>query len=291
MAEYVYPTDYAHTPGDHDGSFDGHLARGSVNPGVDFPVGRGANVRATRAGRVRVVFDSTRGSGGRYVELGLDNGVITQDLHLSEILVTSGEEVEQGEVIALSGGSANGSETGVGDHLHHSHIDKGVRRDFLLVIAGGGSGDGSSAGSAGGYDVGTIQTRLGVHGYPTAIDGSFGPDTIAKLRGFQTAVGVAVDGIVGPITWAKLNETPVTAPTPAPAPAPSSHAVVQRGDESDTVRHLQGVLNRDYPAYSSLTVDGSFGPATEAVVREFQARAGLVVDGVVGSATWGALGE
>jgi len=39
----------------------------------------------------------------------------------------------------------------------------------------------------------------GVH-----VDGSFGIQTEAFVRGFQTAVGTASDGIVGPITWRAL---------------------------------------------------------------------------------------
>jgi peptidoglycan hydrolase-like protein with peptidoglycan-binding domain len=38
-----------------------------------------------------------------------------------------------------------------------------------------------------------------------------------------------------------------------------------------------------------LVVDGVFGPATEAAVKEFQQGAGLVVDGTVGPQTWAAL--
>ena len=36
------------------------------------------------------------------------------------------------------------------------------------------------------------------------IDGIFGPQTEAAVRGFQQALGIAVDGIVGPITWRAL---------------------------------------------------------------------------------------
>jgi hypothetical protein len=78
---------------------------------------------------------------------------------------------------------------------------------------------------------------------------------------------------------------------PAPTPAPSSgRPTIRRGSTGETVRFLQEFLNRVYPAYSRLVVDGDFGPATESVVRNFQGRSNLVTDGVVGPATWRALG-
>lgn len=66
--------------------------------------------------------------------------------------------------------------------------------------------------------------------------------------------------------------------------------ILRPGDSNDLVRLLQARLNRDYPLYSNLTVDGIYGPRTTAVVREFQRRAGLVADGIAGPATLGRLG-
>jgi hypothetical protein len=76
-------------------------------------------------------------------------------------------------------------------------------------------------------------------------------------------------------------------PAPAPGLAPPT---LRRGATGDWVRKLQDHMNRVYPAYAKLQVDGVFGAQTESVVHEFQRRANLVSDGVVGAATWHALG-
>ena len=49
----------------------------------------------------------------------------------------------------------------------------------------------------------------------------------------------------------------------------------------DFVKQLQTMLG--------LTVDGTFGPETEATVRAFQRDHGLVPDGIVGPKTWAQL--
>jgi peptidoglycan hydrolase-like protein with peptidoglycan-binding domain len=62
---------------------------------------------------------------------------------------------------------------------------------------------------------------------------------------------------------------------------------ISEGATGDVVRRLQRALRRT--PNLSLTVDGNFGPLTQAAVEEFQQGAGLVVDGVVGPLTWNAL--
>lgn len=82
-------------------------------------------------------------------------------------------------------------------------------------------------------------------------------------------------------------------PSPAPAAAPAASGeqpTIRLGSTGPAVTLLQETLNRDYPLYSHLVVDGDFGPATLGVVREFQARDRITVDGVVGPQTWKALG-
>jgi len=59
------------------------------------------------------------------------------------------------------------------------------------------------------------------------------------------------------------------------------------GATGEAVRRLQRALRRT--PNLGLTVDGVFGPQTEAAVKDFQAGAGLGADGIVGPATWNAL--
>lgn len=59
------------------------------------------------------------------------------------------------------------------------------------------------------------------------------------------------------------------------------------GATGDAVRRVQRALRRT--PNLGLLVDGVFGPATEAAVRNFQQGASLVVDGLVGPLTWAAL--
>ena len=62
--------------------------------------------------------------------------------------------------------------------------------------------------------------------------------------------------------------------------------LVREGEQQHPVKTLQYLLRA---RGHGLTVDGAFGPVTEAAVRGFQQQKGLAVDGVVGPATWSAL--
>jgi peptidoglycan hydrolase-like protein with peptidoglycan-binding domain len=62
--------------------------------------------------------------------------------------------------------------------------------------------------------------------------------------------------------------------------------LVKRGSQGHPVPALQYLLRaRGHP----VTVDGIFGPKTEAAVRGFQTADQITVDGIVGPQTWGAL--
>ncbi|QCW51787.1 peptidase M15 [Nocardioides dongxiaopingii] len=60
---------------------------------------------------------------------------------------------------------------------------------------------------ASGADVAELQVRVaGWAGYGVnmGIDGSYGPQTVAAVRNFQSAHGLGPDGVAGPATYAKI---------------------------------------------------------------------------------------
>lgn len=77
--------------------------------------------------------------------------------------------------------------------------------------------------------------------------------------------------------------TPGTA-TPPAAPGPSAVELLSTGARGAQVSSLQEALNKA-GATPPLTVDGDFGPRTEAAVKQFQERSGLRADGVYGPQT------
>jgi peptidoglycan hydrolase-like protein with peptidoglycan-binding domain len=70
------------------------------------------------------------------------------------------------------------------------------------------------------------------------------------------------------------------------AGALSPWPLVQQGDQDHPVRTLQYLLRA---RGHTVTVDGIFGPRTDAAVRAFQQERSLAVDGIVGPHTWRAL--
>ena len=72
-----------------------------------------------------------------------------------------------------------------------------------------------------GHDVRVLQDFLTRDGFPTAVDGGFGPATRTAVRRFQAAAGLTASGTVGPKTVAALRRGAASAAT-APAVVPTS---------------------------------------------------------------------
>ncbi|WP_229406759.1 M23 family metallopeptidase [Micromonospora sp. NBRC 110038] len=92
----------------------------SGEPGTDYAVGTGTPVMAAANGTIRSVKTDTSTATGRVVGMAHDDGNYTRHLHLSSIAVSTGQRVSRGQTIAYSGASANGSDYGVGPHVHTS---------------------------------------------------------------------------------------------------------------------------------------------------------------------------
>ncbi len=163
--------------------------------------------------------------------------------------------------------------------------------------------------------VGTV-LRLGSRGQAVAVlqqalggiaaDGSFGPATETRVKQYQRSIGSQQTGVVGSTVWKALiagagstgsgsgagsgtgTGTAGSGSTSTP-PAPTSASLAEYvgttlrlGSRGEAVRALQSALG-------GLTVDGSFGPATETQVKRFQRSIGSQQTGVVGRTVWNAL--
>lgn len=137
-----------------------------------------------------------------------------------------------------------------------------------------------------------------------AIDGTYGPATVAATMAFQKEKKLTQDGKVGPKTLAAAiaHVLPAAAAKPAAVPAPAAAAkpaaapapaatvptaprALKRGLSGDDVKAWQTFLRSQGSAYSVVTADGQFGAQTEESTKGWQRSKGLAVDGVVGPET------
>ncbi|WP_176697224.1 M23 family metallopeptidase [Microbacterium sp. 3J1] len=103
-------------------TWQGHRNRKppSGEPGTDYAVAIGTPIRAATAGVIVDRKDTTDSATGRYIALRADDGNYIRYLHLASSTVRNGTRVSRGQVIAYSGASGFGSETGYGSHVHVS---------------------------------------------------------------------------------------------------------------------------------------------------------------------------
>ena len=117
------------------------------------------------------------------------------------------------------------------------------------------------------------QQRLKDLGYMTTTpDGSYGGDTAAAVKQFQSRNDLIVDGYLGPSTRIALNSSEAQ---------PNGLTL---GEQSESVTRIQQLLNK-YGYLSSANITGYYGEVTEKAVKSFQSNNGLSADGSVGQMT------
>lgn len=131
----------------------------------------------------------------------------------------------------------------------------------------------------------------GTPGAGTATSSEAGVSTTSGATSSEPATTAAGATSTPPTSAAATTSTP--APTTlAPSTTTACRTMtdpaggVRLGDCGPAVEQIQSYLiSKGF----SIAMDGRFGPATDAAVREFQTGSGLEVDGIVGPMTWMAL--
>lgn len=135
--------------------------------------------------------------------------------------------------------------------------------------------------------------------YP--VDGIFGEQTERSVISFQRIFNLTPDGIIGKATWYQMVRLYVGVNDLAELESQGQtfyrvnwqgSETLQEGNTGQNVRQLQYMLQvvSDYiSTVPAVTIDGIFGPATQAAVIAYQRHAGLTPDGIVGTNTWQSL--
>jgi hypothetical protein len=274
----------------------------SREPGTDYGVAYGTSIFAAEDGIVTLVDHTTAGADGRRLSIALNDGQMTSDIHLSKILVNSGQKVKRGDLVAKSGASAWGKEWGVGAHVHrtlfptHDHIFGTTKTlDFELFV--GADNDGSGLVYV--QDVANRQTFLTVaQGEKLVIDGLLGDATRAAIKRYQTYLkgrgwyDGAIDGDWGAGTQAAHDKRYAEWAAPHAAPAPQVRNVTL--DDLGSLGNVEG-LQKIARLYLAQTVDNRWGAKSKEGLQRFlnQNYGGSLVAwlrskwGYVGNEQWG----
>ena len=129
-------------------------------------------------------------------------------------------------------------------------------------------------------------------------DGVFSYDTEEAVKEFQRIFDLTPDGVVGKATWYKtqliynavkrLNEldSEGISLSEVSDQYPEGLSPGDRGVEVANLQYLIDYLSAFYNTIPSLTIDGIYGPSTEAAIRAIQSTFSLPVTGTLDLDTW-----
>ena len=126
----VYPLVYDRVSGKFGKRKHPIYKRVRHHSGIDLAAPKGAHVRAVTKGKV--IYADTYGGFGKLVTIYHGSGFTSLYGHLSELLVSIGEEVDAGEVIGKVGSTGNST----GPHLHFEWREEGKAVDPLTILPG-----------------------------------------------------------------------------------------------------------------------------------------------------------
>lgn len=144
-----------------------------------------------------------------------------------------------------------------------------------------------------------LQDALTAVGFPARADGDYGPGTTRAVAALQASLGVAPTGVVDAETLVRLNLRLVEAGhapldlSPRARVRPDAVLAMKNGANADDNRAVQAALSTLAAHFGEdawrVSVDGQFGPRTEAAVSALQRRWYLPETGIVDGATVDAL--
>ena len=101
----------------------------TFHKGIDMGTGI-YNIPTYAAQEGTVVYSGPGGAEGNYIVIAHENGLVTKYMHHAKIYVETGDEVEKGQQIGLSGNTGNST----GNHLHFQVEKDGEAVDPLVYL-------------------------------------------------------------------------------------------------------------------------------------------------------------
>lgn len=117
------PLNFTRVSSQYGGRTSPITGKWEVHNGIDIPASYGTNIYASNSGTVTIA--TSHWSYGNYIMINHGGGYATLYAHCSKLLVSKGDKVQKGDVIAKVG--STGSSTG--NHLHFSLYENSAHTD------------------------------------------------------------------------------------------------------------------------------------------------------------------